>query len=159
VETDPRLLGYFHFPWVLPIGGEGTKSAMGPSSPFPGCPLAIRTHCLVYFYFYCNIKKLKINFLNFDDKVMCVHISFVENKRFAVENNPIFSPIFFSSKIAKIHYINSFTTSHTKVYNDKFYDLLKIKKPCQVNSNMGMEITILQIAHDVSHFKEQPLVQ
>jgi hypothetical protein len=26
---------------------------------------------------------------------MWVHISFVENKRFAVENNPIFSPIFF----------------------------------------------------------------
>jgi hypothetical protein len=25
----------------------------------------------------------------------------------------------------------------------------KNKKPCQVNSNMGMEIKILQIAHDV----------
>ncbi len=59
---------------------------------------------------------------------MCVHISFVENKRFAVENNPIFSPIFFSSKIAKNHYKNSFTTPHMKVYNDKFYDLLKILK-------------------------------
>jgi hypothetical protein len=50
---------------------------------------------------------------------MCVHISFVENKRFAVENNPIFSSIFFFSQDSK----NSFTTPHMKVYNDKFYDL------------------------------------
>ncbi len=59
--------------------------------------------------------------MNFDDKVMCmcVHISFVENKRFAVENNPIFSSIFFFSQDSK----NSFTTPHMKVYNDKFYDL------------------------------------